>query len=173
MRTFICAARNARIQGQADEPEARHLCTSASSFRPMEPSSERAIRHGLALAKLVQAQIVGVHSDPAAAQRHPAQSDSEFLRRHHSRRNSQTCGRKTCCHRTTWPRSGLPVETVKPSNDHPWEAIVHTAKDKQCDLIVMASHGRRGVAPALFWKRNAQVLTHSTRSRPGRRDKLG
>lgn len=43
----------------------------------------------------------------------------------------------------------------------PWEAIVQSARDKECDLIVMASHGRRGLAGLLLGSETQKVLTHS------------
>jgi nucleotide-binding universal stress UspA family protein len=45
---------------------------------------------------------------------------------------------------------------------HPWEAIIEHAKAQGCDLIVMASHGRRGVAALLLGSETQKVLTHST-----------
>jgi nucleotide-binding universal stress UspA family protein len=44
---------------------------------------------------------------------------------------------------------------------HPWEAILDHAKSQQCDLIVMASHGRRGVAALLLGSETQRVLIHS------------
>ena len=44
---------------------------------------------------------------------------------------------------------------------HPWEAILDHAKAQQCDLVVMASHGRRGVAALLLGSETSRVLTHS------------
>ncbi len=44
---------------------------------------------------------------------------------------------------------------------HAWEAILDHAKSQQCDLIVMASHGRRGVAALLLGSETSRVLTHS------------
>jgi nucleotide-binding universal stress UspA family protein len=44
---------------------------------------------------------------------------------------------------------------------HAWEAILDHAKAQQCDLIVMASHGRRGVAALLLGSETSRVLTHS------------
>jgi nucleotide-binding universal stress UspA family protein len=58
--------------------------------------------------------------------------------------------------------ANVQAETVRQSNDHPWEAIVHTAKEKHCDLIVMASHGRRGVAGLVLGSETQKVLTHTT-----------
>ncbi len=52
--------------------------------------------------------------------------------------------------------SGYTVESL-----HPWEAILDHAKSKQCDLIVMASHGRRGVAAMLLGSETQRVLLHS------------
>lgn len=45
---------------------------------------------------------------------------------------------------------------------HPWEAICDHAKSSDCDLIVMASHGRRGMAALLLGSETQKVLTHST-----------
>ena len=45
---------------------------------------------------------------------------------------------------------------------HPWEAILEHAKTQGCDLIVMASHGRRGVSALLLGSETQKVLTHST-----------
>ena len=42
---------------------------------------------------------------------------------------------------------------------HPAEGIVATAKDKGCDLIVMASHGRRGVSRLLLGSQAYKVLS--------------
>ena len=53
--------------------------------------------------------------------------------------------------------SGASVEAL-----HPWEAILEQAKSKGCDLIVMASHGRRGLNALLLGSETQKVLTHST-----------
>ncbi len=45
---------------------------------------------------------------------------------------------------------------------HPWEAILDHAKTQGCDLIVMASHGRRGMSALLLGSETQKVLTHST-----------
>lgn len=43
---------------------------------------------------------------------------------------------------------------------HAWEAIVEHAKSQACDLIVMASHGRRGMTALLLGSETQKVLTH-------------
>lgn len=45
---------------------------------------------------------------------------------------------------------------------HPWEAVIEHATRERCDLIVMASHGRSGVAALLLGSETQKVLTQST-----------
>ncbi|HJU31792.1 MAG TPA: universal stress protein, partial [Hyphomicrobiaceae bacterium] len=58
--------------------------------------------------------------------------------------------------------AGVAAVMLRQSNDHPWEAIVQTVRDKQCDLVVMASHGRRGASAIVLGSETQKVLTHST-----------
>ncbi|MEN9417552.1 MAG: hypothetical protein RI988_1172 [Pseudomonadota bacterium] len=44
---------------------------------------------------------------------------------------------------------------------HPWEAILDHARSEAADLIVMASHGRRGLNALLLGSETQKVLTHS------------
>ena len=53
------------------------------------------------------------------------------------------------------------VDAVAVTHPAPWEAIVKTASARRCDLIVMASHGRRGLAGLLLGSETQKVLTHS------------
>lgn len=55
---------------------------------------------------------------------------------------------------------GVACDCVHVKDQHPAEGIVATAKDKGCDLIVMASHGRRGVSRLLLGSQAHEVLTH-------------
>jgi nucleotide-binding universal stress UspA family protein len=44
----------------------------------------------------------------------------------------------------------------------PYEAILAAARDHGCDLILMASHGRKGVRGLLLGSQTQKVLTHSS-----------
>lgn len=57
--------------------------------------------------------------------------------------------------------AGVPWEGMHVSNDVPYEAIIAAARRKRCDLILMASHGRRGVAAVVLGSETQKVLTHS------------
>lgn len=53
-------------------------------------------------------------------------------------------------------------ETVRVEHPQPYQAIIDAAKERSCDLIVMASHGRRGLAAVVLGSETLKVLTHST-----------
>jgi nucleotide-binding universal stress UspA family protein len=58
-------------------------------------------------------------------------------------------------------QAGVPFQGHTVEALHPWEAILAHAKAEACDLIVMASHGRRGVSALLLGSETQKVLTHS------------
>jgi len=58
--------------------------------------------------------------------------------------------------------AGVAVETVQEVHEQPFRAIIDCALANGCDLIVMASHGRRGVSALLLGSETTKVLTHST-----------
>ena len=57
--------------------------------------------------------------------------------------------------------AGVAAEGATVEELHPWEAILDTAKQKGCDVVVMASHGRRGMAALLIGSETSRVLTHT------------
>jgi nucleotide-binding universal stress UspA family protein len=61
----------------------------------------------------------------------------------------------------TAARLGVTCATVHVADRYPAEGIVELAKARGCDLIVMASHGRRGVAKLLLGSQATRVLAYS------------
>jgi len=57
--------------------------------------------------------------------------------------------------------AGVPCEALTVEGLHPWEAIIEHAQRTGCDLLVMASHGRRGVSALLLGSETQKVLTHT------------
>jgi nucleotide-binding universal stress UspA family protein len=51
-------------------------------------------------------------------------------------------------------------EAVRVEHEHPHQAIIDSAGLKGCDLIVMASHGRRGISVIVLGSETIKVLTH-------------
>jgi nucleotide-binding universal stress UspA family protein len=58
--------------------------------------------------------------------------------------------------------AGVPCTTMLVTSDFPFEAIIAAARSANCDLIAMASHGRKGIRGMLLGSETQKVLTHST-----------
>jgi nucleotide-binding universal stress UspA family protein len=56
---------------------------------------------------------------------------------------------------------GVKAETAFVSGYSPYDAIIRIAREQQCDLIAMASHGRRGISSLLLGSETQKVLTHT------------
>lgn len=57
--------------------------------------------------------------------------------------------------------AGVDCTAVATTSDVPYEAIIEAAEKSGCDLIFMASHGRRGISSLLLGSETNKVLTHS------------
>jgi nucleotide-binding universal stress UspA family protein len=57
--------------------------------------------------------------------------------------------------------AGVKTNITQTVASAPWQAILATAKKSKCDVIVMASHGRRGISALLLGSETQKVLTHS------------
>lgn len=58
--------------------------------------------------------------------------------------------------------AGVPHEEIHVEDDQPYRAIIRAAGERGCDLIVMASHGRRGLSALVLGSETVKVLTHSS-----------
>lgn len=56
--------------------------------------------------------------------------------------------------------AGLGVDLHHGIDSHPYRLILETAKERSCDLVVMASHGRRGLGALILGSETQKVLTH-------------
>lgn len=57
--------------------------------------------------------------------------------------------------------AGVPCETLRATDEDPYRAIINAAAERGCDLIAMASHGRRGMAAVVLGSQTQKVLAHS------------
>jgi len=58
--------------------------------------------------------------------------------------------------------AGVVCTSTASTSDVPYQAIIDAASEGGCDLIFMASHGRRGISGLLLGSETQKVLTHST-----------
>ena len=123
--------------------------------------SDKAIKEGVQLAKSIGAQVTGFTAtqsfhtftaDPLMA------TDTEGDYKKDSRKLSEKAlgAVKRACE-----DAGVKCDTNHAVDDQPFHAIIRAAKSHGCDLIFMASHGRRGVAGLLLGGETTKVLTHS------------
>lgn len=123
--------------------------------------SEIAIREGIRFAKESNARVTGVSVTPeyhhlAVDAALPQETEEVY------RAASQARAKK---HLAVLLKAasevGVPCDGEIATSDHPYEAIIRTAERKGCDLILMASHGRRGIKGLLLGSETQKVLTHS------------
>ena len=57
---------------------------------------------------------------------------------------------------------GVSCDTLHMKDRRPAEGVIETAKTKHCDLIVMGSHGRRGISRLVLGSQANEVVSHST-----------
>ncbi|MCL4766585.1 MAG: universal stress protein [Hyphomicrobiaceae bacterium] len=124
--------------------------------------SERAFGHAADLAKLLGARLTAVTVTPPiqfiAIEGVVYPEDPE---KHKEMTEAQAKAALDVVAKAAQAR-GVACELVQLENPQPYEGIIATAKDKGCDLIVMASHGRRGISAFLLGSETQKVLTHST-----------
>jgi nucleotide-binding universal stress UspA family protein len=126
--------------------------------------SRRAVQHGLSLAKAVGSKVTAltvegsfnVYDVPASKVHEMSGSFADHVQRTKAHAEKILNGVAEAA-RT----AGVACEIVQVEQDHPYEAIIDTAQQRGCDLIVMASHGRSGIAAIVLGSVTTKVLTHT------------
>src|SRR5262249_37575298 len=126
--------------------------------------AEKAVVHGLALAKAVGAKVTTIIAEapfngydvPESRLPEMPKAFAEYaahIKEHAGKVLDHVAGLAKA--------AGVACDTVQAEAYHPYEAIIATAKDRGCDLIVMASHGRSGISAILLGSVTTKVLTHT------------
>jgi nucleotide-binding universal stress UspA family protein len=120
-----------------------------------------ALRQGMALAKSLNARVTALTVSPPfhAIAMEPGLVTE--MREDFERKRGAAAERYLTLARDTAKIVGVACETVHVIHDHPYQAIIDTAANAGCDLVFMASHGRRGVSALLLGSETTKVLTHS------------
>jgi nucleotide-binding universal stress UspA family protein len=126
------------------------------------PLSLKAARAAAKLAAKLKAKITALYVMPPYMPR--TSSEDIVYRAVYSVQEYEQGMRKTAdkaLARIVAAADGASCDTMAKTHVHPWEAIIDAARTRKCDLIVMASHGRRGLAGLLLGSETQKVLTHS------------
>ena len=124
--------------------------------------SQHAVRTGVELAKLHQGRITGIHVIPdyhlliAYEGAFDPITEERIEEEARARADSYLA-----FIRKTADEAGVPCDTVCETSDHPYDAILKAADTKNCVLILMTSHGRKGLAAVLLGSETRKVLTHT------------
>jgi nucleotide-binding universal stress UspA family protein len=124
----------------------------------------KAVEHGISLAKIVNAPVVVAtvteawsSLDLARAARHGNQNPITQYEEMAIQAANNILDKAS----QTAKSHGVTCKLVHVQDQHPAEGIVNAATENGCDLIVMASHGRRGISRMLLGSQANEVVTHS------------
>jgi nucleotide-binding universal stress UspA family protein len=126
--------------------------------------AKKGVEHGIALAKALNAKVTIItateplpvdYGGGHAGGWIPSPEEAERF----DTANMERAGKVLDEARAMAEQIGISAELLHVPNAHPATAIVETAKSKGCDLIVMASHGRRGLRKLLLGSQTSEVLT--------------
>ncbi|MEP7329660.1 MAG: universal stress protein [Betaproteobacteria bacterium] len=125
--------------------------------------SDKAVTHALGLAEALGARVTVLHVSPDYPQ--PIYMEGIALnpmsRRDYAKSTTEESKKVFARVAKKAAAAGVASTMVHMIAETPWEAIMATAKKRKCDVIVMASHGRRGLAAMLLGSETTKVLTHS------------
>jgi nucleotide-binding universal stress UspA family protein len=119
-----------------------------------------AIANGVKLAKAIGARVVAVNVTPP----YPYSALSEYIpetQEEYERRVAAPAGKTLEAVARAAAAAGVPCVAVRKSSEKPYEAIIEACTENDCDLIAMASHGRRGISGILLGSETQKVLVHS------------
>ena len=125
--------------------------------------SQKAVKEAIEMAKGSNARITALHVYPKFSGSPygtfgPAE---DILEEAHAKQARADADRLFANVRKLTDAAGLALESVLVESNDVWKQVITTAKKKKCDLICMASHGRRGLSAVLLGSETHKVLTHS------------
>jgi nucleotide-binding universal stress UspA family protein len=123
--------------------------------------SAKAVRDGVQLAKEIGARVTALTVTPPF---YPSEMSPSAMAAHaqeHEARTKEAASRALAVAEAAAKAAGVPCALLHRVSDGPYEEIIKAAGDAGCDLIFMASHGRRGVSALLLGSETNKVLTHS------------
>jgi nucleotide-binding universal stress UspA family protein len=126
--------------------------------------SAKAVRTAARLAKTCHAKLAGVYAvqpypDPVYSE--GAAFGPRMSRTRYTEFAQREAKKALAAVEIEAETAGVPYSSVLATDDQPWKAIIRAARAKRCDVIVMASHGRRGLSAMLLGSETSKVLAHS------------
>jgi nucleotide-binding universal stress UspA family protein len=120
-----------------------------------------ALDTALRLARIGGATLIAVHASPPPYLMAPELGPAAPFHQAWLEEREQQAQDALAYMRRRAAEAGVACETLLVRELAPWEAIIQSAREQVCDLIVMATHGRGGIAARLIGSETSKVLTHS------------
>jgi nucleotide-binding universal stress UspA family protein len=125
--------------------------------------SAKAVKQAVRLAKSLGARVTGFYATPEFGSTY--YGDGYILRAPSAKAHAESMEKQARkCLSTVEVEAEVekvPCEVMHVVSDSPYEAIIDAARKKKCDLIFMASHGRRGLSGLVLGSETHKVLIHS------------
>lgn len=125
------------------------------------PLADDAVKQGLTLAKTLNAKVTVLTVTPPFHVFAVEPMMVTDTREKYDEDAAAMAERRFAFAREAAKVAGVVYEDAHAVAEHPWAAIIETAQNRGCDLIFMASHGRRGVSALVLGSETTKVLTHS------------
>ena len=126
------------------------------------PLSNDAVRRGVQFAHQLGARVTGFYAMPEFEVVSYTMAMVDNSKETFGRQARERAAKVLEVITTIAAQEGVECDTVAVASDTPYAAIIKAATDRGCDLILMASHGRRGIQGFLLGSETNKVLTHST-----------
>lgn len=124
--------------------------------------AQRGVDHGLSLAKSLGSKVTTVTiTEPFPIAAKGSGKWAPHIKTYNADQ-AESAERILSVIKTSARKMGLEVNTAHISNNYPAAAIIDTAQNLGCNLIVMASHGRRGIKKFLLGSQTSEVLVTAT-----------
>ncbi len=129
--------------------------------------STKAAKQAIEVAKALGARITAVHVKPTYQLYLddrlviPTTTSAELKRQQFREDIAKISAKILAAVKAAADDAGVQCNTISLIGDSPYEAIIKQAEKSGCDLIMMASHGRRGLEALLLGNETVKVLTHS------------
>ena len=125
--------------------------------------SLKAIKTAVGLAGALNARVTGLHVLPATTYDFVGDIvTTRLLTADEARKREQTAEKKVFANlQKIAAAAGVACAGTCVTSDDTYGTIIDRAKKSRCDVIVMASHGRRGLSGLLLGSETHKVLTHS------------
>lgn len=125
--------------------------------------SQKAVKEAIELAKVTGARVTALHVYPKFMGSPygtfgPAE---DVLEEAHKKQARAQADELFGGIRKLTEAAGVALDSIVAESNDVWKQVIATAKKKKCDLICMASHGRRGLSGVLLGSETHKVLTHS------------